>query len=215
MSDYPNMNGKTRDDAWSLMTEWIENPGLRRHCLSVETAMRAYARKLGEPEEAWGIVGLLHDFDYERYPTPEEHTIVGARILAETGYPQWIIDALLAHGFDEGHPRSTQLDRALFAVDELTGFISAVTLVRPSKAVADVKVSSVKKKLKDKRFAEGVNRAELTQGAAEFGVTFDEHVEFVIAAMAANAEELGLSGVSANDSPDAEELTGQNTAAQP
>lgn len=203
MSDYPDLNGRTREDAWSLLTEWMESPGLRRHCLSVETAMRAYARKLGEPEEAWGIVGLLHDFDYERHPTPEEHTIVGSKVLAEQGYPQWVVDALLAHGFDERYPRTTQLDKALFAVDELTGFISAVALVRPSKAVADVKVSSVKKKMKDKRFAEGVQRAELTQGAEELGVPFDEHVDFVIAAMAANAEELGLAGIVAPDTQDA------------
>lgn len=203
MSDYPDLNGRTREDAWSLLTEWMESPGLRRHCLSVETAMRAYARRLGEPEEAWGIVGLLHDFDYERHPTPEEHTIVGSKVLAEQGYPQWVVDALLAHGFDERYPRTTQLDKALFAVDELTGFISAVALVRPSKAVADVKVSSVKKKMKDKRFAEGVQRAELTQGAEELGVPFDEHVDFVIAAMAANAEELGLAGIVAPDTQDA------------
>lgn len=166
--------------------------------------MRAYARKLCEPEEAWGMVGLLHDFDYERHSTPEEHTIVGSKVLADAGYPQWIVDALLAHGFDERFPRTTQVDKALFAVDELTGFISAVTLVRPSKAIADVKVSSVKKKMKDRRFAEGVNRAELTQGAEEFGVPFDEHVDFVLVAMAANAETLGLAGTTAVNSQDAD-----------
>lgn len=197
MSDYPDMNGKTRDDAWALLTEWMESESLRRHCLAVETAMRAYARKLGEPEEAWGMLGLLHDFDYERYPDPAEHTIVGSKTLAEQGYPQWLVDALLAHGFDERYPRQTLADRALFAVDELTGFISAVALVRPSKAVADVKVSSVKKKLKDKSFAAGVDRAELVEGAEEFGVPFDEHVTFVVAAMAANADALGLAGVDA------------------
>lgn len=157
--------------------------------------MRAYARKFGESEEAWGLVGLLHDFDYERHPTREEHTIVGSEVLAKEDYPQWVVDALLAHGFDERFPRKTLLDRALFAVDELTGFIAAVALVRPSKAVADVKYSSVKKKLKDKAFAAGVNRAELTEGAEELGVPFDEHVTFVIAAMAENAAALGLAGV--------------------
>lgn len=197
---YPDLNGKSREDAWKLLTEWVPSVSLQRHCLAVETAMRAYARHYGEPEEAWGIVGLLHDFDYEQHPTREEHTIVGAQVLAEAGYPQWVSDALLAHGFDERFPRVTLLDKALFAVDELTGFISAVALVRPSKAVADVKASSVKKKLKDKRFAEGVNRAELTDGAEELGVSFDEHVTFVIAAMAANADALGLAGVSAPDS---------------
>lgn len=192
---YPDLNGKTRDDAWALLQEWVPSESLRRHCLAVETAMRAYARKFGQPEEAWGMLGLLHDFDYERYPTTEDHTKVGAKVLDEAGYPAWMCEALLVHGFDENYPRSSLMDRALYAVDELTGFISAVALVRPSKAVADVKYSSVKKKLKDKSFASGVHRAELTEGAEELGVPFDEHVTFVIAAMAANAEALGLAGV--------------------
>jgi len=193
--EYPDLNGKTRDDAWALLQEWVPSESLRRHCLAVETAMRAYARKYGEPEEAWGMLGLLHDFDYERYPTVEEHTKVGAKALADADYPAWLSEALLVHGFDENYPRQSLMDRALYAVDELTGFISAVALVRPSKAVADVKYSSVKKKLKDKSFASGVHRAELTEGAEELGVPFDEHVTFVIAAMAANAEALGLAGV--------------------
>jgi len=191
---YPDLNGKTREDAWKLLTEWVQSESLRRHCLGVESAMRAYARKFGEPEEAWAIVGLLHDFDYERYPTREEHTIVGSKVLLNEGYPRWIADALLAHGFDERYPRTTLLDRALFAVDELTGFISAVSFVRPSKSISEVKVSSVKKKLKDKAFAAGVNRAELYEGAEELGVDFDEHVAFIIAAMAADADALGLAG---------------------
>jgi putative nucleotidyltransferase with HDIG domain len=194
-SDYPDLNGKTREDAWNLLTQWVESESLRRHCMAVESAMRAYARKYGEPEEAWAIVGLLHDFDYERYPTREEHTIVGSRVVLDEGFPQWVADALLAHGFDERYPRTTLLDRVLYAVDELTGFISAVTLVRPSKAISDVKVSSVKKKLKDKAFAAGVHRAELTEGAQELGVDFDEHIAFIIDAMAADAEALGLAGV--------------------
>jgi putative nucleotidyltransferase with HDIG domain len=188
--------GKTREDAWRLLTEWVESESLRRHCLSVETAMRAYARHYGQAEEAWGMLGLLHDFDYERHPTPEEHTIVGAQVLANEGYPRWMSDALLAHGFDERYPRTKLLDKALFAVDELTGFIAAVALVRPSKAVEDVTYSSVKKKMKDRRFAEAVNREELLAGAEDLGVPFDQHVTFVIAAMAANAEALGLAGVS-------------------
>ena len=193
-NEYPDLNGKTRDDAWNLLQEWVQSESLRRHCLGVETAMRAYARKFGEPEEAWAIVGLLHDFDYERYPTREEHTIVGSGALLDAGYPQWIADALLAHGFDERYPRTTLLDRTLFAVDELTGFISAVTFVRPSRAVRDVKVSSVKKKLKDKAFAAGVNRAELIEGAEELGVELDEHIAFIIDAMTADADALGLAG---------------------
>lgn len=195
MSTFPDLNGKTRDDAWQLVTEWIESESLRKHVLSVETAMRAYAEKLGEPVDAWGILGLLHDFDYERYPTVEEHTKVGAQELRDNGWPDWLADALLAHGFDENYPRVTNYDRALFAVDELTGFISAVALVRPSKAVADVKVSSVTKKMKDKAFAAAIHREELRQGAEEFGVDFNEHVGVIIEAMSANAEALGLAGI--------------------
>lgn len=194
--EHLELMGKTREDAWGLLTEWVESESLRRHCLSVETAMRAYARHYGQPEDAWGMLGLLHDFDYERHPTREEHTIVGAETLASEGYPQWMSDALLAHGFDERFPRTTLMDKALFAVDELTGFIAAVALVRPSKAVGDVTYSSVKKKMKDRRFAEAVSREEMLAGAEELGVPFDQHVTFVIAAMAANAEALGLAGVS-------------------
>ncbi len=194
MNDYPELNGKTRDDAWQLLTEWVQTDSLRKHCLSVETAMRAYAELLDEPVEAWGMLGLLHDFDYERYPTVEDHTKVGSAHLRENGWPTWLADALLAHGFDEAYPRTTRYDRALFAVDELTGFVSAVALVRPSKAVADVKVSSVIKKLKDKAFAAAIHRDELRQGAEEFGVDFNEHVDVIIKAMAANAETLGLAG---------------------
>lgn len=195
MSNFPELNGKTRDDAWQLLTEWIKNENLRKHCLSVETAMRAYAEKLGEPVEAWGILGLLHDFDYEQHPTAEEHTQVGSRVLRENGWPDWLADALLAHGFDENYPRATTYDRALFAVDELTGFIAAVALVRPSKSVRDVKVKSVTKKLKDKAFAAAIDRDELRQGAEEFGVDFNEHVGVIIEAMSANAEILGLAGI--------------------
>lgn len=194
MSQFPDTNGKTRDDAWALLTEWIESDSLRKHCLSVETAMRAYAEKLGQPVEAWGMLGLLHDFDYERYPTIEEHTKAGAAHLRENGWPDWLADALLAHGFDENYPRTTDYDKALFAVDELTGFISAVALVRPSKSVKDVQVKSVTKKLKDKAFAAAIHRDELRQGAEEFGVDFNEHIGFIIEAMSANAEQLGLAG---------------------
>jgi len=205
MDKYPDLNGKTRDDAWALLTDWVESPSLLRHCLSVETAMRAYARRFGKSEEAWGLIGLIHDFDFERYPDLSEHTVVGARVLAEQGFPQWVIDAIRTHGDQPGYPRTSLLDKTLFAVDELTGFIAAVALVRPSKAVADVKASSVKKKMKDKRFAEGVNRAELLKGAEALGVPFDEHVTFVIAAMAANAGVLGLAGDPAAESSTAEQ----------
>lgn len=195
MADYPDLKGKTRDDAWSLLTDWVEAPSLRRHCLAVETAMRAYARKHGEPEEAWGFVGLIHDFDFERHPTLEEHPFVGAEVLQQAGYPEWVVEAVLSHSDDPAYPRRTPLEKTLFAVDELTGFISAVALVRPSKAVADVKASSVKKKMKDRRFAEAVRRQDLLAGAEELGIPFEEHVEFVVDAMAANANALGLAGI--------------------
>ncbi len=197
MADYPDLNGKTRADAQALLEEWVEAPSLRRHCLAVETAMRAYARKRGEPEDAWGIVGLIHDFDFERHPTLEEHPFVGARHLTKVGYPDWLVRAILSHSDDPSYPRETPLERTLFAVDELTGFISAVALVRPSKAVADVTPSSVRKKMKDRRFAEAVRREDLLSGAEELGISFEEHVEFVVHAMALNADALGLAGIPA------------------
>lgn len=195
MTGYPDLNGKTRDDVWNLLTEWVESPSLRRHCLAVETAMRAYAVKFGEPQDAWGMVGLIHDFDFERHPTLDEHPFVGAKVLVRLGYPQWVVDAVLSHADDLAYPRNSPLEKTLFAVDELTGFISAVALVRPSKAVADVKASSVKKKMKDRRFAEAVRREDLVTGAEELGIPFEEHVEFVVHAMAANADALGLAGI--------------------
>ena len=194
---YPELNGKTRDDAWILLGEWVSNPGLIRHCLSVETAMRAYAGRFGEPAEAWGMVGLLHDFDYERYPNLAEHPFVGANVLRDDGYPEWLVRAILSHADTADYPRSSVLEKTLFAVDELTGFISAVALVRPSRAVVDVTPASVRKKMKDKKFAEGIHRSDLSRGADELGIDFDEHVEFVIGAMAANAHALGVAGVSA------------------
>jgi len=193
---YPDLNGKTRDQTWALLNEWVKSPSLIRHCLAVETAMRAYARKNGEPEEAWSVVGLIHDFDYEKHPTLDEHPYVGAGVLRDLGYPEWVVSAVLSHADDPAHPRVTPLEKTLFAVDELTGFISAVALVRPSKAVADVKASSVKKKMKDKAFAAAVKREDLIAGAEELGIDLDEHITFVIAAMAENAEALGLAGIS-------------------
>jgi len=156
--------------------------------------MRAYAQKFGQPADAWGIVGLIHDFDFERHPTLYEHPFVGATVLDGLGYPQWVVDAVLSHSDDPAFPRNTDLEKALFAVDELTGFISAVALVRPSKAVADVTATSVKKKMKDRRFAEAVRREDLTSGANELGIPFEDHVAFIVQAMAANAEALGLGG---------------------
>ena len=199
MVDYPDLNGKTRAEAWTTLNEWVKSPSLIRHCLSVEIATRAYARKLGEPEEAWAVVGLIHDFDFERHPDPSEHTFVGAKYLREQGYPEWVVDAVLSHGSNPEYPRTTALEKTLFAVDELTGFISAVALVRPSKAVADVKTSSVKKKMKDKAFAAAIHREDLTAGAEELGIPLDEHIAFVIQAMTENAGALGLAGIGAQN----------------
>jgi putative nucleotidyltransferase with HDIG domain len=185
----------SRDTAWGIVTEHIQSESLRRHCLSVETAMRAYARKYGESEDEWGLVGLLHDFDYEIHPTLEKHPQDGAPILESRGYPDWVIRAILSHADHLGMPRESNMELTLAAVDELTGFISAVAFVRPSKAVRDVTPQAVRKKMKDKAFARAVSREEMLATAEALGVDFDEHVQFVIDAMAANAEALGLAGV--------------------
>jgi putative nucleotidyltransferase with HDIG domain len=187
---------KTREDAWLLLNEYTHNQNLVRHALAVEAAMRSYARRYGEDEELWGIVGLLHDFDYEKHPTLGEHPYAGAAILRERGWPEEIVDAVLSHADYTGVPRDTLLKQALYAVDELTGLIVAVALVRPSKAIGDVAVRSVRKKWKDKAFAAGANRSEIEEGAAELGVDLWEHVGVVLEAMKGIAEELGLSGVS-------------------
>ena len=184
----------SRDEAWALVTEYIKNEGLRRHCLAVETAMRAYARQRGESEDDWGLVGLVHDFDYEIHPGADEHPAGGVPILENRGYPPWVIRAVLSHADYLEVPRESALEKTLYAVDELTGFISAVALVRPSKAVADVTPRAVRKKMKDKAFARNVSREDMVRGAEELGVDFDEHVAFVVAAMAENAEALGLAG---------------------
>ena len=189
------MGYPTREEAWALLTEFTKSESLIKHALAVEAAMRAYARKSGQNEEEWGVVGLLHDFDYEKHPTMEEHPQKGAEILRERGYPEEMIQAILSHASHTGVPRETQMAQTLFAVDELTGFVTAVALVRPSKKVAEVKPKSVKKKMKDKGFARAVNREEIREGAELLGVEFDEHVQIVVDAMAAIAEALGLAGV--------------------
>jgi putative nucleotidyltransferase with HDIG domain len=192
---YPDLEGKTREDTLALLDEWISSASLKRHCLSVEAAMRTYAEKFGEDADAWGLVGLVHDFDYERHPTLDRHPSEGAPVLRDRGYPEWVIEAVLSHGEGENVPaRDTPLKKTLYAVDELCGFVSAVALVRPSKAVSDVKVSSVRKKLKDRRFAEAVDREQMRESADALGVDFDEHIAVVISALAANAAELGLAG---------------------
>ncbi len=182
----------TRDDAWKLLNEFTTNPSLIKHALAVEAAMRAYAAKLGGDPEEWGIVGLIHDFDYEQNPTEDAHLWAARRILAERGWPEEWIRAVCSHADYMGIPRDTPMARALFAVDELTGFLTACALVRPDKAIANVKVKSVKKKLKDKAFARGVNREDVRRGAEELGVDLDEHIAFVRDAMAGIAAELEL-----------------------
>jgi predicted hydrolase (HD superfamily) len=191
---YPDLEGKTREDGLALLDEWITSDSLKRHCLSVEAAMRAYAREFGEAVDAWGLVGLVHDFDFERHPTLDLHPTAGAPVLRERGYPEWLVETVLSHGEGTGVPRDTSLRMTLAAVDELCGFVSAVALVRPSKSVRDVKVSSVKKKMKDRRFAEAVDREQMRESAADLGVDFDEHIAVVIGALSDNAEALGLAG---------------------
>ncbi|UCF37105.1 MAG: HDIG domain-containing protein [Acidobacteriota bacterium] len=181
-----------RETAWELLTEYTENPNLLKHAIAVEASMRAYAEKFGEDAEKWAVVGLIHDFDYEMYP--DEHPVKGARILAERGFPDDVIQAVLSHATFTGVNRDSLMDKALFAVDELCGLITAATLVRPGKRLADLPVKSVKKKMKDKAFARTVNRDDIRLGAEELGVDLSEHIGFVIAAMTRVADELGLSG---------------------
>jgi putative nucleotidyltransferase with HDIG domain len=190
----------TREDARELLMKYTQGDSLIKHALAVEAAMRAYARRFNEDEEKWGVTGLLHDFDYEQNPDPQDHPRVGAAILEDRGYPEDIIYAIKSHAEHMGVPRNSRMDKTLFAVDELCGFLTAATLVRPGKKVAEVPVKSVKKKLKDKGFARSVNREEIRQGAADLNVDLDEHIAFVRDAMAQVAEDLGLAGQ--NDSSD-------------
>ena len=182
----------TRQEALDLLHEFTQTDSLRKHAYAVEAAMRAYARKLGEDEELWGVVGSLHDFDYERYPTLGDHPFKGAAILRERGVPEVIVEACVSHYSLSGVPRDTPLKQAIFAVDELAGFIIAVALVRPSKQLADVEVKSVRKKMKEKGFAAAVSREDLEQGAQEMGVSLDEHIATVLQGMRQVAGALGL-----------------------
>lgn len=188
------MSVPTRDEAWSLLTEYTQGEALRNHARAVEAAMRAYAARLGGDPERWAVTGLLHDFDYERFPSLTEHPFRGVEILRARGVDDDILQAILGHGDHTGVPRETPMARALFAVDELTGFLTACALVRPGKRLADVPVSSVKKKMKDKAFARGVNREDLVRGAEALGVPLDEHIAFVRDAMVRVAADLGLAG---------------------
>jgi putative nucleotidyltransferase with HDIG domain len=183
-----------RNFAWNLLTEFTQSESLRKHALAVEACMRAYARKYGEEEDKWGVVGLIHDFDYEKYPTPEEHPYKGNEILKERGWSDEIRRAIMSHAEYSGVSRDSQMEKTLFACDELAGFITAVALVKPSKSLAEVDAKSVRKKMKDKAFARSVNRDDITTGAAELGVDLEEHIAFCIEAMKAKAEELGLAG---------------------
>ena len=189
----------SRSDALALMQEFTQSDSLRKHMLAVEAAMRAYAVKYGEDPEHWGLAGLLHDFDYERFPNAahspsEEHPAEGVRILRRHGYPDDILDAILGHASYTLTPRTTRMARALFAVDELTGLVTATALVKPTRSVHDVDARSVRKKMKDKAFARGVNREDVVQGAAELGEDLDAHIQFVIEAMQGSAVALGLDG---------------------
>ena len=181
-----------RDDAWSILVEFTRSDSLRKHARAVEASMRAYALRYGEDPDVWGIAGMLHDFDYEMFPTADEHPYKGANILCGRGYSERIIRAIMGHATYTGVPRDTQMARALFATDELCGFLVACALVRPSKSLDDLEVSSVKKKLKDKAFARTVNRDDIRQGVAELGVELDEHIRFCIEALKPVQETIGL-----------------------
>jgi len=188
-----------RDSALALMHEYTASESLRKHMLSVEAAMRAYAERFGQDVERWGLAGLLHDFDYERFPNDahsptEEHPAHGVGVLRERGYPEDILQAIMGHAHYTGVPRESAMAKTLFAVDELTGLITATALVKPTRSVHDVDARSVRKKMKDKAFARGVSREDVIRGAEELGVELDEHIGFVIAAMQARAAELGLQG---------------------
>ena len=187
----------SRDDAWALLCEYTQNENLRKHALAVEACVRAYARKLSADEELWGLTALLHDFDYERWPNDahhatQEHPYEGSKILRERGYPEEMIRAILSHADYSDVPRQAPLEHTLYACDELAGFLTACALVKPGKSIFEVETDSVKRKLKDKAFARGVNRQDVLRGAEELGVPLEEHIGFCIEAMRGAADRLGL-----------------------
>ncbi|HXY14574.1 MAG TPA: HDIG domain-containing protein [Terriglobales bacterium] len=183
-----------RESAWCLLTEFTQSESLRKHALAVEACLRAYARKFGDNEELWGVVALLHDFDYEKYPSLEDHPYKGNEILKERGWPEEIRRAIMSHAEYTGISRDTAMEKTLFACDELAGFITAVALVKPGKSLAEVDAKSVRRKMKDKAFARSVNRDDMVNGAAELGVDLEEHIAFCIEAMKGIAKQLGLDG---------------------
>jgi predicted hydrolase (HD superfamily) len=183
----------SREAAWRLLCEWTTGESLRKHALAVETAVRGYARTFGEDEEGWGVVGLLHDFDYERYPTPADHPFRGCEELQRRGYPDWVTRAILSHADYSGVPRESLLERTLYAC-EMAGFVTAAALVRPSRSVLDLEPSSVVKRMKDKAFARAVSRDDLRRGAAELGLPVEQHIANVITFMRERADALGLRG---------------------
>jgi len=183
----------SRDRAWAILAEFTKSDSLRKHARAVETAMRAYAQRYGEDLESWGLAGMLHDFDYEMHPRAPHHPMKGAEILLSRGVPETVVYAILSHADYSGMPRMSRLDRALYACDELSGFVHAVALVRPGRLITGLEPASVKKKLKDKGFARTVNRDDVYRGAAELGVELDEHIAFVVTALTGVAPELGLS----------------------
>jgi len=182
----------SREQALALLHEWIENPNLRKHCYAVEAALRAYARKLGEDEERWGLTGLIHDFDWERHPDLEQHPMKGVEVLREQGWPEDVCRAVLGHAAHTGVPRDTPMAKTLFACDELTGFLVACALMTPGKTLAEVEVPSVRKKMKRADFARNVSRDDIVTGAAELGVDLDEHIAFTLEAMRDIHADLGL-----------------------
>ena len=184
----------TRDDAWALLSEYTKSDSLLKHALAVEAAVRGYARSFGEDEEAWGIVALLHDFDYERWPSADDHPFRGVEILRERGYPEWATRAILSHADYSGVARESRLEKTLFACDEMAGFVTAASLVRPSKSVLDLEPASVVKRMKDKAFARAVKREDLRAGAELLGLPLEVHIGNVIAFMRERADVLGLRG---------------------
>jgi predicted hydrolase (HD superfamily) len=186
--------GLSRADAWAIVTEYTQSESLRKHMLGVEAAVRGYARQFGQDEDDWGAVALLHDFDYERYPDQQNHPFRGVEILKAKGYPDWVTRAILSHADYSGVPRESPLEKTLYACDEMSGFVTAASLVRPSKSILDLEASSVVKRMKDKAFARAVSRDDLRRGAEELGIALDQHIANVIAFMRARADELGLRG---------------------